>query len=528
MPFNKTGPLTEQELFELWRSVVDPEYASPLLTNPESGIELIEQTAAQLAATSRAVDQTFQSLYILPWSGQTNPPASGAVKAVVALQVTRTGRGALSADLPILFQVGLAFDHAPDDYSDEGSMQVTTGRRYLAVDYAVLPGGQLGPVTVVAASEGWAAGYNLPLPGTIRVLDQLGSGLSNAGASVIPTTWTNRLVLSPEPEVLTPDQIGQYLQFTAGANAGQIVRMVGYEPATPGNGGTAILASEGWLVITGVAGTFIPGEALELPVVGATAILLWTDGVTRALVSWPAATTLGVMTGVLSGATATISSIERSTLLTAESGTAEWRVLDWVTDFGIEVTNPENPSGGQTPTLDAIGYERRILRSRDEPDDQYRERVAAPVDVVSPNAIRRAVNRVLAPLDIPWCFREVGRPNFRGLFFDGDPNSTNPAVAFAFDLDFDVVPADRYKLLLDYTEFRAFFLICVPRLTTGEFGTAFDDHPAGFFDAAPALSFFDGSPVGEGKTYKQVHDAVSEVIAGGVGFAIVPDDGPCD
>lgn len=527
MPFNKSGPLTQAELQLLWKSVVDqPGYASPLFTQPNSGIELVEQAQAQLAASSRAVDQTFQSLYILPWSGQTNDPASGAQFATVDLTLTRSGAGTIAAGLPLRIQPGLIFDHAPNDYSDDGPIQVLTGRRYLSAQTAIVPPGSLGPVTLPAVSEGTSPGYNVPLPGTINLLEQPGATFSNNGGSVVPLGSNNRLVLRDEPEVLTPDQIGQYILFTAGSNAGRSARMVAYTPSAPGNGGIAILSAEAVFAISGIVGTFQVGETVTLSS-GSSAVFVWTDGL-FVLLDWTAGAGLtGTITGTASGATATIVSTLQAPTLVAESGTAVWRVLDWVVDLGLQVQNLASPTGGRLPVLDEIGSEREIFRSNNETDDSYRERVATPADVVSPNAILRAMNRVLVPLGVHGCFREVGRELFRGFFYDGDPTSIDPNVAFAYDMDFVARPSDRYKLMLDYTEFRAFFLISVPPIGSGEFGFAYDDSATGFFDAAPYTDFYDGYPVGQAEIYRQLYNNVKMVIAGGVGFDLVLDGGPC-
>ena len=527
MPFNKSGPLTQDELKQLWKSVVDQSsYASPLLTQPDSGIELIEQVHAQLAASSQAVDQTFQSLYILPWSGQTNDPASGAQFATVDLTLTRSGAaGTIANGLPLRFQPGLIFDHAPNDYSDDGPIQVLTGRRYLAAQTAVIPPGALGPVTLPAVSEGTSAGYNVPLPGTINLLEQPGSMFSNDGASVVPIGSNNRLVLRDEPEVITPDQLGQYVLFTAGSNAGRSARVVAYVPSVPGNGGIAILSAEAVFAISGLTGTFQAGENVTLA--GSHAVFVWTNGL-YTLLDWTSGTVFaGTITGTLSGATATVVSLLQNPTLVAETGTAAWRILDWVVDLGLQVSNLLSPTGGRLPVLDEIGAEREIFRSNNETDDVYRERVATPADVVSPNAIIRAINRVLVPLGIHACFREVGRELFRGFFYDGDPTSIDPNVAFAYDMDFTVRPADRYKLLLDYTEFRAFFVISVPPTGGGDYGFAYDDSPTGFYDASPYTDFFDGYPVTQAAIYQQLYNSVKTVIAGGVGFDLVLDSGPC-
>lgn len=529
MPFNKSGPLTQDELFELWRSVVDDKgYASPLVVQPDSGIENIQQAHAQLAAVSAAADETFQSFYILPWSGQTNDPASGAQLATVFLSVSRTNQGTVAAGQPLIFTPGLRYLHAPFDFSDDGPVQVLTGRRYFGQGQVVLGVGDLGPVTVTAFSEAPAAGYNLPLPGTISILDQPGVGFSNFGASVVSTASNSRLVLRDEPEVLTPDQIGQYVLFTAGSNIGAIARMVAYEASTPGNGGVAILAAELVASVSGVVGAFKPGEQVTLAGLGTVGTFTYLNA-GYSLVAWSSssAPVTGTLTGLVSGATASLTAILQSPHLIPETFTAAWRVLDWSADLGVVVFNSLSPTGGRVPMLDAIGSERKIFRSHGELDPEYRERVATPADVVSPNAIVRAANRAAAQYGLDICFREVGQALFRGFFFDGDPTSTNPDFAFAFDLDFTVRPQDRFKLMLDYTEFRAFFLIGVPTVALGEFGIAFDAHPTGFFDAAPYDNFFDGSPIGKNTVLVNIWNNVNTVKAGGTGFDLYIEDVGC-
>jgi hypothetical protein len=273
------------------------------------------------------------------------------------------------------------------------------------------------------------------------------------------------------------------------------------------------------------------------------------------------------------------------------------------------VTNQLSPVGGKIAMLDALGRERKIYRSSGEPDDLYRKRIQTIADVVSPNAIRRALYRVLGL--IPFCFREVGSTAFPGWFFDGDGSA--PSVAFhgaandAFDTDVVVmngtvtsgvfrfsgtggantsngepaqletaagsllqvggyfgkletgntkltlirktgivptslvgmrvrgllsgavftpvsyvatptVDARRFRVLLDYEQFRAFFLVGLPPSSAGEFGFAFDTFPTGAFDAQPFNAFFDGSASGMAALYRSVFNAVDTIRAGGVGW----------
>lgn len=80
-------------------------------------------------------------------------------------------------------------------------------------------------------------------------------------------------------------------------------------------------------------------------------------------------------------------------------------------------------------------------------------------------------------------------------------------------------PQDRFKLNLDYLEFRAFFLLGVPPSNLGEFGIPYDaPHPYNAFDAAPYLTFSDGFPLTAAVLNRNTWQAVDRARAGGVGF----------
>src|SRR6185503_11176862 len=124
---------------------------------------------------------------------------SGARFATVDITVTRSNAAIIAAGTPLIFQPGLRYLHSPDDYSESGPVQVLTGREYLGQEFAFIGPGELGPITVTAQAARAGAGYNLPQPDTILILDQPGATLNNAGASVVPTASTNRLVLRDAP-----------------------------------------------------------------------------------------------------------------------------------------------------------------------------------------------------------------------------------------------------------------------------------------------------------------------------------------
>ena len=99
-----------------------------------------------------------------------------------------------------------------------------------------------------------------------------------------------------------------------------------------------------------------------------------------------------------------------------------------MTDLGLSISNYGQPTGGTSPLLDALGAERATYRTTNEvgQDNAYRQRVAAVSDVVSPDAVRRALARAFrqAGGSQAWALQEVGSPLFEGAFFDraADPN----------------------------------------------------------------------------------------------------------
>jgi hypothetical protein len=519
----KTGPLTEDELEALWTSVTDRSYWEPFTELGEGlGYEAHTQSFAQHGRVSQAVDETTQGLYVLPWSGQTGDPASGAAQSVAGLAFSRIG----PLDQELTLVPGTLVEEIAVDFGDLGGVEVHTGRRYALTALVGVGPGVPGPVAGSAQAEAPGRGYDNPQPGTLVSVVQPGSGLTNGGASVVPGLLGHALVVDPDPDVVVPELVGQYVELVAGANAGAVRRVARYLPANPGvDGGTVVLAPTTVLRFTAgsVVGTFASGEVVEqsgwsATVLYATATHLVAD---RLSGSVALATTA---TGVGSGATATFDSVDQGPDLVAETGTATWKVLDWAADLGLAVTNPDPPSGGKLAVLDELGAERRVARGAGQDDDGYRERVSTLADVVSPNAVLRAVNRVLAPLGQTGWLREVGLAGLPGLYYDGDPTNADPAVAFAYDLDFDVRPQDRYKLVLSYLEMRAFFLVGLPALDAGDFGCAYDDGPADAYDAAPTpAAFYDGFALTAASFYRTIWQSLDEARAGGVSFDLVQD-----
>lgn len=516
--------LTKSDLLAEWRGAVDPEYGRNLVEKGEgNGLEVYAQLAEQLARVSTSAEVSSQSLYVTEWSGQTAPPAGEARKAVGVVKLSRTK----APEIPLVLQAGVVLADLTEDWSADGTTVVPTGRRYAVQVAGVLPPSEMGPVDVPIAATLSGHGGNGALPGGIRGIIQLGRVLAGTGASVIAGEGVHRLIGSSRPDSPILGLVGQYIRFTAGSNVGRVFRVVGFDSGTPPSLGTANLAATTSALISGSAGTFLPGEEVTQGSLRFAFLGISSDRIVLDRVAGFTELVAGLVVGTLSGAIANIDSVDVPAGLIAETGSAEWTSLDWVADLGVEVTNDESPSGGTADVLGEIGRERGVLRAPGENLETYRQRVNALPDVVTPKAVKRAVNRVLAPFGMTACLREVGSAKFRGLFFDGDPSNTNGDVAFAYDFDFAAQPRDRFKLLLDYTEFRAFGLVGVPPSDLGEFGVAFDAGPHNAFDAPPDLVFFDGFAVTAASIYGSVWSAVQVTKAAGVGFDLYLIDEAC-
>jgi hypothetical protein len=551
----KSGALTQADLLDIWKGSVDTDYADPLIAAGDSGgMEAYDQFMAQLARVSTAIDATTQALYILPHSSQTNPPAGGARKATTTLSISRTGNLAK----PLILGAGMIFaEEVQNDWSEDGSDPVHTGRRYVLAANAFFPPGETGPVQVVATAERVGAGYNNPLIGSINYLSQPGSAFNNTIASVTvyapavtdaPGVRARvQLVTQNQADTVIPEHVGQYVRFTGGSNASRVARMTFYSPAdlttSPPSGGSVDLEID--YVVTGFTwtGSFTQGEQVAFKIGAATvgygfhiADALVTNVTGKCGAFYLTSGTFGTsVQGLASGATLPVDITYENTPIVAESGTASWQVLDWVTDWGITLTNLAQPANGRSPMLDQLGDERKVARAPGESDDAYRLRVAAVADVVTPNAIKRAINKVLVPLGLTGCFREIGQDTFPGLFFDGA--STDPSdSAGALDYDFTVNPADRFKVMVDHLEMRAFMLIGVPDIpATSDFGFFFDGttgdavqgSPGAFDLYGTGFGALDGFASVTTTVYKAVYQAVDSVRAGGVGFDLYRENVSC-
>ena len=447
------APYTFDELLAVLQTSADPEYLRPFFDGAHgNGRELFEQLLSTFQRVDEAVVRSAQSMYILPSSAQVFPPASGPQTAQYEMTFTRSGL----LDRPLTIAAGqVLFAEVETDATPSGGQAFETGRQYtLLQDLTFLPG-ETGPKTAVAESTVAGYGFGNPALGSIDLIVQSGAGLTNSRASVTQNVSTATLALSPEPDVLSPAQVGQYVQLLAGANDGEIRRITKYlgPSATGVDGGSALMMTTfvGRSVIVPPTGAFQIGEIVtQSGTVSGNPVLI--QGIVKAVTldgvaPWyivveqttanfvPTVGTFGPIVGQISGATFSVQSAVQNANLTNEARTASWRVLDWVADWGLTVENTALVRHGALGMLDALGEERGIYRASNESDDSYRKRVATIADVVSPNAIRRAGNRIWQAYGATICLREVGSSLFPGMFCEGDPLDTSSLASYAYDMD---------------------------------------------------------------------------------------------
>ena len=289
------------------------------------------------------------------------------------------------------------------------------------------------------------------------------------------------------------------------------------------------------------------------------------------------------------GVTATVDQHLAKQVLTNATGLS-WRVLDWAIDLGVTVTNPLSPTGGRAAFLDELGFERGIARAPGELDDTYMQRIREPADTISPNAIKRALVRTLGAIpwcfrevgtdllpgffyDSPDAYDSYGllfSGVLVGTFIENEPtvvedggiqywtgfygNTVGPDHWFAIE---NGHPASSYvgltmrglfsgavltisakvatpagdmtfwHLVLSLAEFRGFFLVCLPKITAGEFGFPYDDTGLLIGNAYDALlnNFYDGFAALALPFYQRVYQTLDTTRAAGVGFDLCIDNG---
>lgn len=225
--------------------------------------------------------------------------------------------------------------------------------------------------------------------------------------------------------------------------------------------------------------------------------------------------------------------------LADEVGTVTWSVVDW-RDLGFEISAIQAATGGRDNVLKILGDERGLQQQPGETDQAFSRRAAKLPDMVSPNAINRAINRILSEYGYWGRARDLGgpttgpRPSYRGVFYDV---ATIAAPGFVSVYDMyepgDVYPENTSMLQLSIEEARWFFFVEVPRLGLGDWGPFFDSSPTisvgeglGYVANSYDFAFYDGYPVTAYQIYARIYNAVDSIRMGGIGFTLLYADLP--
>ena len=403
--------LSSADLRSMWKSIADTNYTEPF--EGADGLEAYEQMFEQLARVSAAIDTATQGIYSQAHSSQSALPAGLASPAYVVLDLSRNLRMDISLQLPT---ETLGFEEVAHDWGQdigERGQLLPTGRVYAPVPGTVFMGGDSGPFRFAAKSRGVGYGFNNPQIGSITKVNSARS-VAGSGASVINSGVTDTLaILANSQEMPGPAHVGHYLTFTHGSNVGRVRRILAIA------GSNLILecpyqARGVWV------GDSTIGEVLWMGSYSVKLLGMASEECFGVEMSPRPGNSSGVFTGSLSGSTFTESNVSDSSHLSPEVGTANWVTLSFETDFGFTVTNKMQPIMGAAGVLEEIGRERRVYQMQGEAQEEYRKRVVNLPDVVSPNAIKRIVNRQIVPLGKTAILREPGTANLPGFFYDVD------------------------------------------------------------------------------------------------------------
>lgn len=210
---------------------------------------------------------------------------------------------------------------------------------------------------------------------------------------------------------------------------------------------------------------------------------------------------------------------------TGEDGTIAWAILDWK-DQGFDLVDIPAPTGGVDDSLSILQFERGATPQDGETEESFAARIAALEDTVSPRAIQRAVDRQLAPTSLAGKAWDQ-QNGMDGLFCDVD--------ALDYYEPGDAYPLNKYKLVWTDNMSYGWFIVLVPNLSNGEWGTSLDEGPSLFIGdkqvwlgPAAESAFLDGK-ANAGKSsadgiYKSIYDQVDIIRAGYVGFTMFKDD----
>lgn len=192
-------PRSEEDLVELWRSVVDGEHARAMEEADDAGMDVVHMQASQLAQLDAQQVTVSQAYYLLPHSDQLGPPAAGEARAQGEVLVERRGSGLG----PRTIKAGVELEGL---ITDSMGVERSMGFFRLTEDL-VFTDGDIGPsaVAIEASEPGYAGNV---LAGTIQRFRARGTGLVEA---VVTSTTTLEDTITVDRDVFNEGELYQFL-----------------------------------------------------------------------------------------------------------------------------------------------------------------------------------------------------------------------------------------------------------------------------------------------------------------------------
>lgn len=190
-------------------------------------------------------------------------------------------------------------------------------------------------------------------------------------------------------------------------------------------------------------------------------------------------------------------------------------------DLGLTVTQPAAITGGVPDGLGAIGTDRGRGRAEGESEENYRQRLAALADIISPASHIRILDRILGSAGIGYEYLEAGDvDSLMGFTWGVHPWGYGELGFQARGPGGELVGQG----LVWPIRMRRFFMVLVDRSGLGEFGMPWGNlanpgYPPGFPNAW-GLGIWGGYPVGFYSLIAQLWQELDAARAAGVAFLI--------
>lgn len=223
---------TKDEILDLLKRVTEPSYHTPIIDDPRGSIAVYRAMACEAAVVAQKAFRSQQSLFILTYPTQGEPPASSLNRATMTVNLTRTrdrdqGRIAEIGSIILFGPQGRTYinseqaEWVPFDSSDDKPVEFVSENP-----------GYVGNLEHLADANGLLTDQDgTPSTGIVGLVVQ--SGQSNDLASIVAVPGSNsQLADDGTPDVFSENMVGLYVEITAAttaANVGRILKIVGYE-----------------------------------------------------------------------------------------------------------------------------------------------------------------------------------------------------------------------------------------------------------------------------------------------------------